>query len=103
MACPDSPPALGLVRSATTLQEHVYALKQLKNDIIGHESRKIAIIREGIVERLVNILGGVGKSRGKSRVSGHEHVDVADTLHVNGADLSEDDQLRLQTIFVVAS
>lgn len=100
----DPPEALGALRIAGTAKERISALKQIKNDIIGHERKKEAVIRNGIVELLVTALGS-GKSKGKKRSLSSIEAGRTNRLQVSNSveDWDVEDQLRLQTVLVVTS
>jgi hypothetical protein len=50
------PQSLTILASATNSEDRLRALKQLKNDIIGHESRKEVIIHNGVAKILAQCL-----------------------------------------------
>jgi len=76
---------------STSLEERILALKQLKNDIVGHELRKELAIKQGIVKPLVDILK------------------VADNTNDGGdghglpAIWTQENEARLQTALVIGS
>jgi armadillo repeat-containing protein 8 len=86
----DPPLSLQVLRSATTLQKQLDALKQLKNDIIGHEKRKQLIISNGVSELLSRCLA-LRRSRA------HHH------LLSTAQSLDPVDQVKLQALFIVTS
>jgi hypothetical protein len=106
-SCPSSPqmaqPLELAWKCAATPSQHVYALKHLKYDIIGHERKKSMIIQQGIVEHLVNLLAGIHKSTGKHRISQDIPIPCTSSASAAEPDLIDEDQVRLQSIFVIAS
>lgn len=85
----DPPLSLQVLRSATTLQKQLDALKQLKNDIIGHEKRKHLVISNGVSELLSRCLA-LRRSRGHQSPSTTQSLDPVD-------------QVKLQALFTVSS
>src|ERR1700761_5420476 len=75
----DPPLSLQVLRSATTLQKQLDALKQLKNDIIGHEKRKHLIISNGVSELLSRCLA-LRRSRGHQSPSTTQSLDPVDQV-----------------------
>jgi hypothetical protein len=106
MARTDPPAALDALRSAKTPREQLAALKQLKNDIIGHEQRKEIIIQHGVVEHLVRSLvgNGTGNARGKRRST---KIDTGGAVNRGGDGATSEwelgHQIRLQGVFIVTS
>jgi hypothetical protein len=115
MARLEVPQSLEQLRSSTSIEQQLASLKQLKNDIIGHEQRKEAIIRHGVVEQLVKGLAGSGlspgslsgaagvaatvRARGKKRSSRHGPVD--EERWTGNWDV--EDEVRLQSVYIVTS
>jgi len=97
--------SLDRLRAASSPHEQLSALKQLKNDIIGHEQKKESIIRAGVVELLVTGLSRAGKSRGKKRSflpgSPSSFVTQSDTDSLSEWDL--EDHVKLQCVFIITS
>jgi len=91
------------MQNATFISDQFDATTTMKNDIIGHESRKAAAIESGVCENLVQALTLSTKSRGKSRAS-NENRDTQRRSSAASIDtLSEEDQLRLQAVFIANS
>jgi hypothetical protein len=101
----DSAVSLDRLRAASSPQEQLSALKQLKNDIIGHEQKKETIIRDGVVDLLVQGLSRAGKSRGKKRSllpgSPSSFATQSDTDSLLEWDI--EDHVKLQTVFIITS
>lgn len=105
------PDALLNLRSAQTIQDQVAALRRLKNDLIGHDQRKEACIRHGVVDILVELLNGALRSGGKRRrvsANGGSNGQAAGPIqHEQRLSTeerwSDEDELRLQCTIVVGS
>jgi hypothetical protein len=88
----------GRTDNAAIIENH---FATMKNDIIGHELRKAAAIEDGICENLVQALSL--NSRGKSRAT-NENGDAGRRVSTASDEtLLEEDQLRLQAIFIINS
>src|SRR2546423_1651601 len=110
---PATPPGLIALRTPGSTTEQIAALKQLKNDLIGHEQRKHLLILRGIVEPLSRLLATTSapsKASGKRR-SGEVNGTGASAA-VNGSGVgtggtyhgwTEEDELRAQAIHIVGS
>lgn len=103
MPAADVPPSLELLSAATTTESHIYALKQLKNDIIGHERRKAALIKSGIVEHLVTSLASRSTGKQKSAQQGSQTSGADGGEIASSEEWTEDHQLRLQSVYIVTS
>lgn len=115
------PTALTDLRTASSIQSQIDALRKLKNDLIGHDQRKEACIRHGAVDVLVEVLHGALRAGGKRRrvsANGSTKSTVAESSHLGsqthaqGAPerrpsvdgrWSDADELRLQCTIVVGS
>jgi hypothetical protein len=98
--------SLDRLRAAASPQELLVALKQLKNDIIGHEQKKESAVREGVVELLVKGLAKAGKSRGKKRSFLPGSPSSFATTQSDSEPLSEsdrEDHVKLQCVFIITS
>ncbi|MBE3043088.1 hypothetical protein IMZ48_11050 [Candidatus Bathyarchaeota archaeon] len=74
----ETTPILEQLRSATTSAEKTAALRELKNDIIGHRQKKEAWVGAGVLEVMVKVLvtcqapgNGEGKDS-RSQVGSHD-------------------------------
>nr|POE93051.1 uncharacterized protein c26h5.04 [Quercus suber] len=81
-------PAIQVLRdAAASSADRISALKQIKNDITGHQQRKEANVRHGLIEPLVAILTAAAHINGKrvqprqTHAQSWAHDDEA-TLHV---------------------
>ena len=88
---------LEAIRNPSSLRQQITSLKQLKNDIVGHDQRKELVVRHGVVEPLVNILSSAGKSNGKRKdTRGSAVVSSVSTW-------TEEDEARLQATLILGS
>jgi armadillo repeat-containing protein 8 len=97
----DVPASLQVLRSATTPQKQLDALKQLKNDIIGHEKRKQIIISHGVAELLSRCLGV--KAHRSHRLRRSQDRASPSGSPISNQDLDLEDQVRLQALFITTS
>lgn len=105
------PDALLNLRSAQSTQEQVAVLRRLKNDLIGHDQRKEACIRHGLVNVLVELLAGALRAGGKRRrvsLNGGSNGQVAAQIQQDRRPSvderwSDEDELRLQCTIVLGS
>ena len=70
MARSTIPPALLELRSPTSPSAQVEALRDLKNEIVGHDQRKELAVRHGVVAPLARILRAEARRGGKRRARG---------------------------------
>ena len=70
MARSSIPPALLELRSPTSPSAQVEALRDLKNEIVGHDQRKELAVRHGVVAPLARILRAEARRGGKRRARG---------------------------------
>ncbi|KAL9102474.1 MAG: hypothetical protein Q9163_002374 [Psora crenata] len=99
MTRPSTPPILLELRSASSLASQIKALRQLKNELIGHEQRKEMWVALGVLAPLVRILEShKGDSkRGLGDSDAYRNQD--ETTHLE----TEDEQARLQAIIIIGS
>ncbi|TKA51335.1 hypothetical protein B0A49_12942, partial [Cryomyces minteri] len=100
MARPSALQAMSELRNPTSSSAQITALKQLKNDIVGHDQRKEQAIKNGIVPLLVRILSSSAKANGKRR-SGELNGNAGEASRRQS--WTTDDELRLQATFIVGS
>ncbi|KAK4550858.1 hypothetical protein LTR36_000438 [Oleoguttula mirabilis] len=84
-----SAPSLQVLQGPASAAEQLSALKEVKNDIVGHDQRKEVLVKRGLVDTLVAILSS--RTAGKRR-SGS-----------SAAPQTQDDELRLQATLVLGS
>lgn len=101
------PPALAELSNPTTPEAQVVALRNLKNEIVGHEQRKELAVTHGVVRPLAGLLHSEARRGGKRRrsvVNGHgaatRHEDQ--TRQAQG-DWTTEDEVRFQATLVVGS
>ncbi len=73
-----------------SLDEQIASLRRLKNDIVGHDHRKELVVKQGIIEPLVEIV---------ARKSTRRNLSSEDALSL----LAADDEARLQAILLLGS
>ncbi|KAF2129039.1 armadillo repeat domain-containing protein [Dothidotthia symphoricarpi CBS 119687] len=89
------PPALAELAHPSTPEAQVTALRNLKNEVVGHEQRKELAVTHGVVRPLARLLRVEARRGGKRRRGG----DGAG----RGAEWSTEDELRFQATLVVGS
>jgi armadillo repeat-containing protein 8 len=92
------PPLLAELQNASSAAGQAHALKQIKNEIIGHDLRKRAWIASGIIPALSNILSS---SRRKSSKRSSREINGRGK-HRDGRPLtSEDDASYIQAAVII--
>ncbi|KAI9697730.1 MAG: hypothetical protein M1820_007717 [Bogoriella megaspora] len=92
--------ALEELRNPSSSNAHIAALKHLKNDLIGHDHRKAAATRQGIIPMLVGILQDTAVSGGKRRsheLNGHTGQPSGDVAW------NEEEEVRLHSILLLGN
>ena len=98
MARSSTPPLLSELRSASSAASLVKALKQLKNEVIGHAQRKQQWIELGILKHLVRILSNPrDQDNAIPRNAGHENRSRWSATSRDG------DEAKLQAIIIIGS
>jgi hypothetical protein len=64
--------AVEAIRNAPSLERQIASLRQLKNDIVGHDQRKELVVKQGVIQPLVDVLIAAQKASGKRR-AGESH------------------------------
>ena len=54
--------AIEALRSSQSIEQQLASLKELKNNIIGHDQRKELVVKNGVIEPLVGILSATGRA-----------------------------------------
>jgi hypothetical protein len=112
MARSTIPPALLELRSPTSPSAQVEALRDLKNEIVGHDQRKELAVRHGVVAPLARILRAEarrgGKRRARGSVANGSAVAAAAGSSAGGPERRErewgcEEEMRLQATLVVGS
>jgi armadillo repeat-containing protein 8 len=98
MARPSVPGPLEQLRRADSPATQLAALKQLKNDLVGHERRKESAVRDGIV---VAVSSCFKSSQGKRQPAVRPRVDGSSASFSDDWDVH--DQISLQCVFLVTS
>ncbi|KAI9836268.1 MAG: hypothetical protein M1819_001605 [Sarea resinae] len=97
MTRPPTPPILNELRNPSSSTAQVAALRALKNEIIGHEQKKEAWIRQGVVLPIVRILSVKPEKRSSSRETNGENG------RGDGIRTSNTDEARLQATIIAGS
>jgi len=96
MARVQTPPVLSQIKVARSYSEQATALRELKDEIIGHIDRKEKWIQNGVLELLVEVLQN--NVRSPTRSTGKERSQAGQS---DG--LAEEDEVRLLALQVIAS
>ena len=99
MTRPSTPPILSELRSASSPASQVKALRDLKNELIGHEQKKELWIGLGVLAPLGRILNS-HKGNGKKK---HRDVNGTGNKSKGRGFGTEEEEARLQAIIVVGS
>ncbi|KAK5122847.1 hypothetical protein LTR85_003762 [Meristemomyces frigidus] len=87
-----SAPSLQAIQTpGASVGDQISALKEVKNDIVGHEQRKELLVKSGIVDTLVGILSAASKATGKRRSSN------------NSVSQTQEDEVGLQATLVLGT
>ncbi|KAI6715547.1 hypothetical protein JHW43_001900 [Diplocarpon mali] len=87
-------PMVAQIQNARTPAEQIVLLRALKNDIVGHPSKKESAVREGILEPLVRLTFNQKGNRQDGKANDHIFT---------SRPLLEEELLRLQGLQVLAS
>lgn len=87
----------------TTPEAQVTALRNLKNEIVGHDQRKELAVRHGVVKPLAGILGREARKGGKRRRGGAMNGSGGAPVKEAPGDWTTEDELRFQSTLVVGS
>ncbi|KAL9125147.1 MAG: hypothetical protein Q9217_005604 [Psora testacea] len=99
MTRPSTPPILSELRSASSPASQVKALRQLKNELIGHEQKKEMWVGLGILTPLVRILNsykGDGKRKPRDTDGDRNQEEAARPR-------TREEEARLQAIIIIGS
>ena len=99
MASPAPPPILSELLGASSPASQVTALRQLKNEVIGHRQKKQMWVRLGILTPLTSILNSF-KGEGKRRARDAEFERSIQPIEEARTSAQE---ARLQAVIVVGS
>ena len=92
-------PILSELRSASSPASQVKALKELKNELIGHEQKKELWIGLGVLTPLARILNS-HKGNGKKK---HRDINGSDSQWKDRSINTDEEEARLQAIIVLGS
>ena len=97
MTRPSTPPILSELRSASSPASQIRALRQLKNEIIGHDQKKQMWIGLGVLTPLVRILNSY-KGDGKRRA---RFLDGGGSRQSRKEIRTEEEEARLQAVIII--
>jgi hypothetical protein len=103
------PSALAELSNPTTPEAQAVALRNLKNEIVGHEQRKELAVTHGVVRPLAGLLREGVRRGGKRRHSNgttqeaHNGSVPSSRLRQGQDDWTKEDELRFQATLVVGS
>jgi hypothetical protein len=101
------PPALAELSNPTSLEAQVVALRNLKNEIVGHEQRKELSVTHGVIRPLARLLHSEARRGGKRRrnvANGHgAGATQEEHMRQDLEDWTTEDELRFQATLVVGS
>jgi hypothetical protein len=96
------PSALIELSNPTTPEAQIDALRNLKNEIVGHEQRKEMAVVHGVVKPLARLLRGETRKGGKRRRAGPTNGSGS-TASARESEWIIEDELRFQATLVVGS
>lgn len=99
MTRPSTPPILSELRSASSPASQVKALRDLKNEVIGHEQKKEIWVGLGILTPLARILNS-HKGSGKRK---HRDTNASGSQPALKVVKSDEEEARLQAIIIIGS
>ena len=88
------------IQNAPTIGEKITGLKELKEGIVGHDQRKELVVKQGIIEPLVNVLSSAAKSTGKRKIG---EVNGATSLALPSQPWTQEDEARLEATLILGS
>lgn len=100
------PPALIELSNPSTPEAQVNALRNLKNEIVGHEQRKELAVVHGVVKPLAGLLRTEARKGGKRRRGVTNGSSGNANVGREGERIAEwttEDELRFQATLVVGS
>ena len=96
MSSQDVPNIVSNIRSPSSIEDQILALKALRNDIIGNQQRKDVWAASGVVEGVVE----AATRKATSTVGGQSNKEDAFVL---AASLTNSENIRLQALAVLGS
>src|SRR4051812_29328978 len=97
------PPALIELSNPSSPDAQVNALRNLKNEIVGHDQRKELAVRHGVIKSLANLLGAEARKGGKRRRAVQNGNGTGGRDVRNTTEWTTADELRFQATLVVGS
>lgn len=97
------PPALIELSNPSTPEAQVNALRNLKNEIVGHDQRKELALKHGVVKPLAGLLRTEARKGGKRRRGGMNGNSSLGRDTDRAPEWNTEDELRFQATLVVGS
>lgn len=97
------PPALIELSNPSTPEAQVNALRNLKNEIVGHDQRKELAVRHGVVTPLAGLLRTEARKGGKRRKGVQNGNSSSGREGERTLEWSTEDELRFQATLMVGS
>lgn len=103
------PPALAELSNPTSPEAQVVALRNLKNEIVGHEQRKELAVTHGVIKPLAGLLregvrrGGKRRHSNGTRQEAHQGPAASSRIRQEQDEWTKEDELRFQATLVVGS
>ena len=97
------PSALAELSDPSSPEAQVDALRNLKNEIVGHEQRKELTIVHGVVKPLARLLRGETRKGGKRRRTSATNGSSGPVRATLDGEWRVEDELRFQATLVVGS
>ena len=93
-----SPEIIESIRNPTSTEAQISSLKQLKNDIVGHDQRKELVVKQGILDPLVDILASSPR-----KAAGKRSATNGVSLPQTPSSWTHEDEARLQATLILGS
>ena len=91
--------AIAAIREPASLEAQITALRQLKNDIVGHDQRKELAVEQGVVQPLIGIIATTIKATGKRKAAETNGESASASLH----SWTPEQDARLQAVLILGS
>lgn len=95
-----SPELLESIRNPTSLDAQIASLRQIKNELVGHDQRKEIAVKRGLIEPLANILTAPTKAAGKKRSANGTSSSLQQQQGTTP--WTQEHELRLQATLILA-
>ncbi len=91
--------AIRNIANAPSLERQITTLRQLKNDIVGHDQRKELVVKHGVIKALIDVIAATQKVSGKRRTGDSNGT----SRSYEQLEWSSEDEGRLQAIQILGS